>query len=66
MLKLLVKDGNPTCDDEFSETCSVLGNLLREPLWSLRVRHGQVKLSLVKSGTYIRPHAGPSGLKLRM
>lgn len=49
-----------TCDAFFPKLCTLITSIT-----SLRLKNGQVKFSAMKSGTVVRPHAGPSNSRLR-
>ena len=61
VLPLMVNGAlTPACQDQWTATCKALSALPE-----LRLRDGQVKVSLMLPGTVVRPHAGPTNGRLR-
>ena len=60
-----VCNGAPDGSDAFAPACANLQRIVENtPI--LRTKSGQIKLSVMASGTIVRPHAGPTNARLRM
>lgn len=68
LLKILYANGEQgeACRDDprLARACSTLAELLRK-IPALNLKEGQIKLSVMRPGTVVRPHAGPTRDRLR-